>query len=180
MSDPDGGAEAALFAAGALTAEEHERLRERLTTDPRFEGEVREWEDLLAPLGLYAPPQLPPEDLLAKIEARLDEGGKFEALSRTLNEGQREWITVSPGMRVKLLHRMLEIGRQTVLLDIDRGAAYPGHAHEQDEEIFVISGDLVIGTEVLGPGDYQVSPKGSRHPPATSRGGCRCLVIMSM
>jgi quercetin dioxygenase-like cupin family protein len=179
MNEPDG-TEAALFAAGALTAREHDALRERLKADSRFAAQVREWEDLLAPLASFAPPEAVPDALLAGIEARLDAAGKFEALSRTLKEDQGEWITVSPGMRVKLLHRMPEFRRQTVLLDIDPGAAYRGHAHEQDEEIFIISGDLVIGTEVLGPGDFHVSPKGSRHPAATSRGGCRCIVTASL
>jgi quercetin dioxygenase-like cupin family protein len=179
MSDFSGGMEAALLAAGALTAHEQEALRKRLKTDPRLAAEVREWEDALAPLALLAPPEAAPEDLLARIEARLHAGGTFDALSRVLREGQGKWITASPGMRVKLLHRMPEIRRQTVLLDIDPGASYPGHAHEQDEEIYIISGDLVIGSVVLGPGDFHVSPKGSRHPAATSRGGCRCIVALS-
>ncbi len=179
MSDDDD-IDAALWAAGALTAPEHAALKDRLKRDPELAAKAREWEDALAPLAALAPNVAAPAGLFEKIEARLDSRLRLETLSRTLRADTGDWIKVSPGMRVKLLHRNVEMGRQTVLLDIEPGAVYPAHAHEQDEEIFMISGDLAIGAEELGPGDFHVSPKGSRHPPATTRAGCRCIVSMAI
>lgn len=172
--------DAALWAAGALTAAEHEAVRERLKRDAAFAAKAHEWEEALAPLAALTTPVAAPEGLLEKIEARIDARARFESLSRTLRAQEGEWIRPSPGMRVKILHRNLDIGRQTLLLDIEPGAVYPAHAHEQDEEIYMISGDLTIGAEELGPGDFHVSPKGSRHPAATTRAGCRCLVSMAI
>lgn len=179
MSDEDE-IDAALWAAGALAAEEHAALKERLKRDPLLAAKAREWEEALAPLAALAPNAAPPDGLFEKIEARLDSRLRLETLSRTLRADSGDWIKVAPGMRVKLLHRNVELGRQTVLLDIEPGAVYPAHAHEQDEEIYMISGDLTIGAQELGPGDFHVSQKGSRHPPATTRAGCRCIVSMAM
>jgi len=179
MSDEDE-IDAALWAAGALSAPEYAALKERVKRDPKLAEKGREWEEALAPLAALAPNVAPPAGLFEKIEARLDSRLRLEALSRTLRADSGDWITVSPGMRVKLLRQNVELGRQTVLLDIEPGAVYPAHAHEQDEEIYMISGDLTIGAEELGPGDFHVSPKGSRHPSATTRAGCRCIVSMAM
>jgi quercetin dioxygenase-like cupin family protein len=52
----------------------------------------------------------------------------------------------------------------------------PAHVHDHDEEIYMISGDLTIDGEELGPGDFHFIPKGSRHPGETTRQGCRCII----
>jgi anti-sigma factor ChrR (cupin superfamily) len=180
MSDSRDDMDAALWAAGALTKEECAALVERLRSDPAFAARAREWEDALAPLAEMTPAIDPPKGLLDKIEARIEARAKLETLSRTLRAEEGVWINVARGIRVKELHRNAALGRRTILLDIEPGALYPAHAHEQDEEIFVISGDLTIGGEELGPGDFHVSPKGSRHPSATTRAGCRCIVSMAI
>ena len=75
---------------------------------------------------------------------------------------------------------MLPIGRQTILVKVEAGAVYDGHNHEEDEELYLISGDLTIGGVELRPGDFHLAPKGSRHPAATTRGGCLCLFVMGV
>ena len=129
MSDDDN-IDAALWAAGAFAAPEYAALKERLKRDPQLAAKAREWEEALAPLAVLAPIVAPPEGLFERIEARLDSRLRLETLSRTLRADSGDWIKVSPGIRVKLLHRNVELGRQTVLLDIEPGAVYPAHAHE--------------------------------------------------
>jgi len=180
MSNPDDEQDAALWAAGALTPAEHEAFHDRLKGTAVLAATAREWEDALAPLAGFAPSVAAPGGLFETIEKRIEARARLEALSRTLRAQEGEWIKVSPGMRIKLLHRNPDVGRQTVLLDIEPGAVYPAHAHQQDEEIFMISGDLMIGADELGPGDFHVSPKGSRHPAANTRAGCRCIVSMAI
>lgn len=179
MSDDDN-IDAALWAAGALTASEHAIVKERLKRDPELAARAREWEEALAPLAALRPHVEAPSGLFEKIEARLESRLRLENLSRTLRVESSDWIRVSPGVRVQLLHQDEELQRKTVLFDIEPGTVYPAHAHEQDEEIYVISGDLTIGAEELGPGDFHVSPKGSRHPATMTRAGCRCIVSMAM
>jgi hypothetical protein len=91
-----------------------------------------------------------PERLLEQIEARIDARSRLKHISRTLRASEGDWIKVSPGARIKILHRMPEISRRTISLDIEPGAFYPAHTHEQDEEIFMISGDLSVGDLGLG------------------------------
>ena len=87
-------------------------------------------------------------------------------------------MELGPGIRIKVLHRNMEIRRQTILLVADPGAVHPAHVHETDEEIFVVSGDLTIDGELLGPGDFHFSPAMSQHPQETTKQGCTCVINM--
>jgi anti-sigma factor ChrR (cupin superfamily) len=172
--------DAALFAAGALTPQEHAAALERLKRDPAFAAKAREWEETLAPLADLAPPVAPRPGLLEKIEEKIDARRRLEQVSRTLRSEEGDWIKVGPGIRMKILHRNLALRRQTVLFDAEPGAVHPAHDHPQDEECYVISGDLVIGADVLTAGDFHVAPAGTRHPDLTTIGGCRCILVMAM
>lgn len=179
MSDDDD-IDAALWAAGALTAPEYHAVKERLKRDPGFAAKAREWEEALTPLAACVGAVAPPADLLGSIETRLDARVKLESLSRTLRANEGEWITLVNGVRFKELHRNEALSRWTILIEADPGASFPPHDHPQDEEIYVISGDLCIGDLELGAGDFHFAPKGSRHPENRTRGGCRCIFVQAM
>jgi quercetin dioxygenase-like cupin family protein len=180
MNDAEDDILAALWAAGALPAPECRAARERVRLDPAFAAKARDWEDGLAPLALAAPPLAPPTGAFAKIEARLDARARFERLAKTLREPEGEWIHVAPGLRIKVLEQLPELKRQIFLLEGAPGAVHPAHNLEQDEEIYVISGDLVVDEVELGPGGFHVWRKGDPHPDMTTRAGCRCLVATAM
>lgn len=179
MSDDDDIA-AALWAAGALTAPEYEAVRERLKRDPAFAAKAREWEEALAPLAGAAGAVEPSPKVLENIDARIDARVKLENMSRALRADEGEWIALGPGVRYKELHRNEALGRWTILIDAEPGATFPAHEHRQDEEIYMISGDLSFGDVELGPGDFYFSPKGSLHAAHSTRAGCRCLIIQAM
>ncbi|MFO1101436.1 MAG: cupin domain-containing protein [Methylocystis sp.] len=179
MTDPDD-IDAALFAAGALSREETEALKARQKGDPALAAKTREWEEALAPLAMHAGEVAPPADLFDRIEARLDAREKLESMSRTLRANEGEWIVLCPGVRFKELHRNVALNRWTLLVDAEPGAVFPEHEHSQDEEIFVISGDLAFDGVELGPGDFHFSPKGSLHAAHRTRAGCRCIIIQAM
>lgn len=179
MSDDDDIA-AALWAAGALTVPEHHAVKERFRRDPDFAAKAREWEEGLAPLASQAGAIEPPPDLLESIDARLDARGKLETMSRTLRANEGDWIALVPGVRYKELHRNDAMRRWTILIEADPGASFPPHEHAQDEEIYMISGDLSIGDLELGSGDFHFSPAGSRHPENRTRAGCRCIFVQAM
>ena len=56
------------------------------------------------------------------------------------------------------------------------GALFPAHAHDDDEEAYVLSGDLAFDDLVLNAGDYHLARPGVRHPVGRTRGGCMLLV----
>jgi quercetin dioxygenase-like cupin family protein len=176
MNDSNEDIDAALFAAGAMTVEERDAARRRLAIDSAFARKVSEWEHALAPIALSITPLAPPDGLLDKIEERLAARAQMEQMSRTLRVTDGIWLDMGPGLRFKVLHRNLEQRRQTILLEAEPGAMRPAHVHDHDEEIYMISGDLTIDGEELGPGDFHFTPKGSRHPGETTRQGCRCII----
>jgi anti-sigma factor ChrR (cupin superfamily) len=49
---------------------------------------------------------------------------------------------------------------------------YPGHRHGGTEEIYMLSGDLVLEGITYYGGDYIRSAPGSTHGEAYSKGGC--------
>jgi quercetin dioxygenase-like cupin family protein len=180
MSDHDDDMDAALFAAGALTAQETAALKHRLARDPALAAHARDWERALAPLGIYAGKMEPPPDLFDRIGARVDALEKQKAMGRTLRADEGEWIALVPGVRFKELHRNVALERWTILVDAAPGATFPAHEHAQDEEIFMISGDLAFADTELGPGDFHFSPAGSTHAAHHTRAGCRCIIIQAM
>lgn len=180
MSDSDDDIDAALWAAGALTAEEAAALTERAKRDPAFAAKAREWEEALSPLAAAAGETPPSAGLLDKIETRIDQRARFEAMSRTLRADEGEWIALAPGVRCKELERFPALGRWTILVEAEPGARFPPHEHSDDEELYMISGDLSIGEEELEPGDFRFSRKGSVHREHRTRNGCRCIVSQAM
>ncbi len=179
MMNPDE-IDAALFAAGALNREETEVLKARQKRDPALAAMTREWEDALAPLAIYAGDVAPPPDFFDKINARIDAREKLDSMSRTLRANEGEWIALGPGVRFKELRRNVALNRWMILVDAEPGTVFPEHEHAQDEEIFMISGDLAFGEVELGPGDFHFSPKGSLHAAHRTRAGCRCIIIQAM
>ena len=172
MSGSDEDIDAALFAAGALTGAEHAALRARMEADPALARRVADWEQALAPIAGHLAPLAPPDTLLDRIDARLDAAGRGHVIRAA--EGQ--WIEVVPGIRVKMLHEDTAARRRTMLLAADPGAVNPPHTHDADEVLVMLSGDLTIDGNLLGPGDCYFSPALCRHPMETTRDGCTCVI----
>lgn len=80
------------------------------------------------------------------------------------------------GVEWKPLRYVPETGAGASLLKMAPGCAYPAHRHEQGEDVYVLEGELLVGTERLGPGDYLYSPPGSVHAPRTAQG---CVLFAS-
>ncbi|MEF8704708.1 MAG: cupin domain-containing protein [Candidatus Accumulibacter sp. UW26] len=87
----------------------------------------------------------------------------------TIRSGDGAWRTLKAGVRVKLLCE----GAQgaSVLIELSPGASLPAHRHQHLEEGIVLRGELQHGDLHLGPGDYHVSPPGSRHGRISSAAG---------
>lgn len=118
-------------------------------------------------------PIAPPPAMHSALQRRLLERAAHSAATHagliTRRSRDGEWQTVKPGVAMKLLH----LGTQgnSVLIRLDAGAALPVHRHRFVEEGIVLSGDLNVGSDTLGVGDYHLSPLGSRHDRIVSRNG---------
>jgi hypothetical protein len=92
-----------------------------------------------------------------------------------------------PGFHEKILAGLLDEknkrGNRTRLLRIEPGAfSTKPFVHEYWEEVFLLSGDLIVGNDAQGKGGepfsnytYAVRPPGVYHGPFTSKAGCLLL-----
>jgi hypothetical protein len=85
----------------------------------------------------------------------------------------------TPGVMIAIVHQDVVKRELIGFLRAEPGVCYPWHRHAAIEEIFMMEGDLVIGDEVYGAGDYIRSNPGSSHAPFTN-GGCRFFFHTSM
>ena len=163
------------YVLGTLEAGERDQARIRATEDRAFGALVAEWEQRLAPLAL-GEGAVPPPGLLAAIEARIAQAGVELPGTHTLRAGAGEWIDAGPGLRTKTLNRIEALGRHTFMAELAPGGCYSDHDHDQDEEIYMISGDLIIGELVLQAGDFHVARAGRHHPAHRTKNGCLCII----
>jgi anti-sigma factor RsiW len=159
---------AAEYVLGTLDAAARDDMRRALAADAALRAAVEAWERWLAPLAADAPPVPPSAELWARIAARLDAG-----VPRTVSVAAQEqpWAPLVPGVDKKLLHRDAAAGHEIFLLRVAAGARIPAHLHAQEEECFVVAGDLVIGGRTLCGGDLHVAPAGVPHPDIVSPSG---------
>jgi anti-sigma-K factor RskA len=87
---------AAEYALGTLDAAERAAVAARRLTDPTLDAAISAWEARLTPLAEAARPVLPPGDLFARIEARLD-GGAIVDLAVVLRARVARWRAAAAG-----------------------------------------------------------------------------------
>ena len=111
----------------------------------------------------------------------------LEFVKVDLNAGWEVPPGYPPGFYQKILASDLDEkakkGSRTRLLKIEPGAfSTVPFVHEYWEEVFLVSGDLVCGSDAQGKGGesftgptYCVRPPGVHHGPFTSKNGCLLL-----
>src|SRR5688572_23494454 len=184
---------AALHAVGALEGSDLQELELELASPSAAAShQVAAFKDLAALLAIsLAVPQEPPRNLKAKILRQITGTAPVEgAVGRGAREStttpaglrfvfaaeQSEWQKLRvPGAWVKLLSLDPERGYAVVLGKLDPGARYPGHKHIHGEQVYVLSGDLHIGAEKMGPGDFHHAGAGTVHGVNYSESGCVIL-----
>jgi hypothetical protein len=115
-----------------------------------------------------------------------DKGHKeFHTLD--MKEGWHSLPGYPPGFREKIVAGELDEkgkqGNRTRLLRIEPGAfSTKPFVHEYWEEVFMLSGDLIVGNDAQGKGGeqfrnytYAVRPPGAYHGPFKSETGCLLL-----
>ena len=84
-----------------------------------------------------------------------------------------------PGIRIKRLHEDATRGERTLLFELAAGARSAPHAHEDFEQVYVLSGSFHDGERLLRAGDYCSRAPGEIHE-ATSDDGAVALVIYTV
>jgi ChrR-like protein with cupin domain len=190
------------YVLGVLGPEERVALEREAAADPALAAEIMFWNERLAPLteGMEIEP---PADLFVRIQRAISAhevrstahdvrvahdasqeapatapdmpGADDVAGTVTVRADAGRWERLARGLERKILHTSTD-GGVTYLVRGQPGARLPGHDHDDDEQIYVIGGDLTIGTLTLRAGDYHLARRGFHHPDAWSQNGCLLLV----
>ena len=170
---------ASAYVIGTLDAGERDACRRRMVEDQGFAAVVEAWEMRLAPLALDGGAAVP-GGFLSAIEARIEGSGVELPGTQTTRAGTGAWIDVSPGLKIRTMNRIEALNRHTFMARLAPGAEYADHDHDQDEEIYMIEGDLIIGNLVLKAGDFHVARAGRHHPVHRTSTGCLCIISQAM
>jgi anti-sigma factor ChrR (cupin superfamily) len=166
---------AAEYVLGVLSAEERAAVAREAERDPALADALAAWSTELAPL-IEAREVDPPADMFDRIKARI----ASRKGPQTIRADEGKWEIVVPGVERKILRIDRERNRATFLVRAAPGAKFPAHVHEDDEEAYVISGDLTFERLTLHAGDFHVARRGMPHPAAVSVGGCMLLVTTGL
>ena len=171
---------AADYVMGVLSAEERAEVERDAAADPALAAEIARFNGALAPLLLDAPEVEPPAYLFDRIKAAIKAEQQPQAGSllgsRTVRADEGKWETLCQGIERKTLWHDRAKGRITFLIRARPGAEFPAHPHDDDEEAYVLSGDLSFDDLVLKAGDYHLARPGVHHPVGRTKGGCMLLV----
>ena len=83
-------------------------------------------------------------------------------------DGDKFWI--------KPLYEDPVRGERTCLMKIDPGASFPMHAHEETEQIYVLSGSFSDQDRTLMAGDYCCRAPGAMHSTISDEGAIMLLI----
>jgi len=184
-TDEEARGQAALYALGALGAEEAARFEEHLAAgcDACASG-VEEFSEAVAALGEAAPQADPPPGARDKLLARLagEGGGPTKPASAAgfyiLRAGEGEWrATEDEGVTYKLLFADRERGTVTTLVRMRPGSRIRAHRHLGVEQCLVLEGDLRSGPHAMSAGDFNCSLPGSVHEELFTDGGALLLLL---
>lgn len=184
---------AALNAAGVLEGAELSELEKLLAAGDRdAQAAVARFGDLMTLVALaQSGDSEPAPDLKARvlkaIRSAAPTGGEAALLASTATgmkyvfaQEENGWQKLPvAGAYVKLLSLDPARGFAVVLGKLDAGARYPAHRHQHSEQIYVLSGDLHIGSQRLGAGDFHHADAGSVHGINHSEAGCTILAVLS-
>ena len=131
--------------------------------------------------GALAPAELTQAErdaMLARIMARA--GQDPPAGTFTIRSADMHWVTVGPGVEVKVLRMDEERNDQTVLIRMQPGASVVGHRHTQQEECLILEGEVTVGDYRLFQGDMHVALPGAVHAPILAPHGALLMIRSEM
>lgn len=173
---------APLYILDLLNEEERRWVEEKIADCPDLSVELAEFEDAVSNIPYATPPVPIATDLKDRLFARIGEeipppsGIEPKTIpdlpDLIVRSQDLNWQPGrAPGVTIAIFH-IDPIEREIVgVLKAEPGARYPLHRHAALEEIYMLEGDLRIGEEVYGAGDYIRSNPGTIHAPDT-RDGC--------
>jgi len=188
--------QAALHALGALDGEEAQTFARLLAESPEARREAAAFSGVAEALAQALPPSpIPSAELRERILRQAEQRKARSNLERTLKGLKPSsqdgfaflraasgpgWVPLPvAGASVKFLSYDDDNDYATVLGRLEPGARYPSHTHIHSEDIYMLSGDLHIGEQVICAGDFHHADAGTTHGVNWSEKGCILLAVLS-
>jgi quercetin dioxygenase-like cupin family protein len=161
------------YVLGVLGPAERAAVERDAAADPELASEIAFWSERFMPL-IETIEAEPPTDLFDRIKTAIAADADVPG-TLTVRGGETGWERIGKGIERKILNRATN-GRVTYLIRGEKGARLPPHEHDEEEELYVLEGDLTIGNLTLRAGDFHLARRGVHHPMATTANGCMILV----
>ena len=186
--------QAARFALGELDPTEQQDFAAEVSSNPELREFLSSLQLLLEQLAMAAPAPSPPATLKEKGQRQV-EADPANAASTTRQPaasaspglrflaggGELGWKPLPvPGAFIKLLSFQPDRGYAVLLSKLTPGARHPTHTNAGPEDFYILTGDLHIGEQVLGPGDFHHADAGSIHEENHSVAGCTMLAVLTV
>lgn len=94
----------------------------------------------------------------------------------TIRKDHGPWQRLNSYIEFRTLRVDSNAGTQTLMLKVAPGGQLPGHYHRQEEELFVLEGECMIGNHKLAQGDAHFVSAGEYHDSITSATGVTLLL----
>ncbi len=165
--------QAALFALGALPADEAARFEQRVSSGcPVCRAHLREHESVARLLPWSSPARKAPAQLRSRLLESLGAAPAPDSEAIIVRAGETEWVqTPVPGVQTRALH-----GKRTMLVRMAPKTVLPAHDHAAAEQCLVLEGSVTSDGVSAFAGDYTYMPAGSHHSPLYSEEGCLLLI----
>lgn len=180
---------APLYGLGILSEPERQWVEQQVHDCPELAAELDDYQDAVTAIPYSTPIQLPSDHLKHRLFDRLGLEATA-AVAETSHQTQPSFMEDAlpavhavtsqelewqphpvPGVMIAPLHIDNHKREIVGLLRADPGTQYALHRHAGIEEIYMLTGDLIVGETVYHSGDYIRSETGSAHAPHTV-GGC--------
>ncbi len=138
------------------------------------EPDLDEFAELLASSVL---PVTPAEAVRNRLMTRVADWNSLKPLA-DVRPYDSPWLDGgAPGVEIRQLFRDRQTGRTTMLVRMEAGAVFPAHHHADDEQCYVLRGDIRWGNVVYKEGDFVVMARDTTHPELRSEAGNLLLII---
>jgi anti-sigma factor ChrR (cupin superfamily) len=178
-TDEEAQARAALYALGALDADEARDFEEHAAGCGPCAEELRCFRSVAAALAIAPVEAEPPADVRSRLLAHVSaEDARKAGGFLVVRKDEGKWRpTGDRGISYKLLYADAERGTYTTLLRMEPGSRIPAHRHLGVEQCLVLEGDLRSGEIGMSAGDFNCSSAGSVHEELVTDGGALLLLV---
>lgn len=169
-----------LYPLGLLEDEEERWVEAEAAANAEIAWELAGYREAAALCALAAPSATPDRKLRSRVMASVRTPYFTEAEPGIFvhRASDRDWsATPFPGVFVKQVCFDAATSMATSLIRMEPGSQYPHHLHTAQEQCYVISGDIRLGTVTLDSGDFSRACPGSHHGQVWTEKGCTLLIV---